>query len=444
MLNLYNTLNKKVEPVSPQDGKTIRMYTCGPTVYDYAHIGNLRSFIEADLAYRTLRANGQSVEWVMNITDVDDKTIRGAVEKYGPDATVENLKEYTDTYLQAFLEDLEEVQVNVQGIRFIRVSEAIPAIQDFIVELMDKGFAYQAEDGSIYFSIEKYQEQFHDYGILVGERFLEGKKVGARVKVDEYDKDNLSDFALWKAWSPEEGQIWWEHERLGNGRPGWHIECSAINRMAFGANPTDLHTGGIDLAFPHHTNEIAQSKPLGPFVRHWMHVEHLMVDGKKMAKSSQNFFTLRDIKEKGFTGTDLRYTFLQSGYRTQQNFTWDSIAASRSALNKMTKLISSLEPEFWKTDSTTLELLNKDLSSSEALANAWAKSDSTFIYCAVVLGLPLSNPVKITPEVESLLDQRRIAREQEDFARSDTLRKQIEDMGYELQDTPNGQVLNKP
>jgi cysteinyl-tRNA synthetase len=294
MLKLYNTLTKKIEEVPKKDH--INLYTCGPTVYNYAHIGNLRSYIMADLLYRTLKYDGYKPKWVMNITDIDDKTIKGAIAKFGQDATVENLREYTKFYLDEFLKDLGEVNVLKDEITFIRVTDVIKETQDFIVSLIDKGYAYKADDGSTYFSIEKYQKDFGDYGELVGNKFLEGKKVGARVAVDEYEKENLSDFALWKAWDKKtDGQIFWDHPQLGKGRPGWHIECSVINKIGFKGEPTDIHTGGVDLIFPHHTNEIAQSQALagkGNFVHHWFHSEHLLVDGKKMSKSAGNFYTL--------------------------------------------------------------------------------------------------------------------------------------------------------
>ena len=293
-LKLYNSLTRKIEEIKPSDGKTIRLYTCGPTVYNYVHIGNLRSYIMADLLYRTLIYDGYNVEYVMNITDVDDKTITGTIAEYGAQADPEHLHTFTTKYLQAFYDDLEAVNIDRKNIKIIRVSEVIPQIQEFIILLLEKGYAYHAKDG-VYFNIEKYQADFGDYGTLIGDKFLEGKKIGARVAVDEYDKENLSDFALWKNHTDADGNIFWDHATLGKGRPGWHIECSVINKVGFGENAIDLHTGGVDLIFPHHTNEIAQSQPLGPFVKHWMHAEHLMVQDDKMAKSKKNFFTLQDI-----------------------------------------------------------------------------------------------------------------------------------------------------
>lgn len=439
MLNLYNTLSKTIEKLDLPTGQTVNMYSCGPTVYDFAHIGNLRSFISADVLYRTLKANGTLVSWVMNITDIDDKTIKGTVAEYGPSATVADLVTYTNSYYEAFLADLKAVSVSVDEIKFIKVTDAIPEIQDLIIALIDKGFAYTADDGSTYFSIEKYQAEFGNYGQLVGEKFLEGKQIGARVKVDEYDKDNLSDFALWKAWSEEDANIYWDHPALGKGRPGWHIECSAINRMAFGGEPTHIHTGGVDLIFPHHTNEIAQSTPMGPFVKYWMHIEHLMVNGQKMSKSANNFYTLRDIEERGFTGADLRLTFLQSSYHTQQNFTWDSIQASANALKKLhpTSTTEAVATDFMGT-------LNDNLNTAGALAIAMGHKQNLSAYAQILgLVLPTASELEVPAEVAVLLQERAEARANKNFAKSDELRDKITQLGYQVKDSEQGQELEK-
>jgi cysteinyl-tRNA synthetase len=283
----------------------------------------------------------------MNITDVDDKTIKGTIAKYGENAGVNELKKYTEEYTQAFLADLDKLNVERKNIKLINVTEVIPQIQKFIIELIDKGYAYKADDGSTYFSIDKYQEVFNNYGELVGEKFLEGKQIGARVKVDEYEKDNLSDFALWKARTPEDGNIYWDHETLGEGRPGWHIECSVINNVAFGDKTVDIHTGGVDLAFPHHTNEMAQSEAHNdkPFVKYWLHPEHLLVDNKKMAKSLNNFYTLTDIKDKHFNPISYRYILLQSSYKQTTNFTWESLEAGARGYENLKSKISHLKKQ---------------------------------------------------------------------------------------------------
>jgi cysteinyl-tRNA synthetase len=430
MLKLYNTLTRKIEEVPKKDH--INLYTCGPTVYNYAHIGNMRSYIMADLLYRTLKFEGYNPKWVMNITDIDDKTIKGAVAKFGKDATVENLREFTSFYLDEFYKDLDEVNVLKGEITFIRVTDVIPQIQEFVIGLIEKGYAYKADDGSTYFSIEKYQKDFGDYGTLVGEKFIEGKKVGARVAVDEYEKDNLSDFALWKAWDESsDAQIYWENPTLGKGRPGWHIECSVINQVGFKGEPTDIHTGGVDLIFPHHTNEIAQSQPYyKPFSRYWHHNEHLLVDSSRMGKRFNNFYTLRDLLAKGFSGQDLRYFYFTASFTSQQNFTFDALLAARTAREKLFNISEG--------DSDSLvKSLSENLNAPQALASAWAGHASKD-GIENVLGFKEESSAETPNEVKSLVQQREKARIDKDFKKSDELRKQIEDLGYEVMDMPDG------
>lgn len=446
MLRIFDTLQKDqatLEFAGPQ----VNFYSCGPTVYSYAHIGNLRSFIMADILVRTLKANGQAVRWVMNITDIDDKTIRGCLAEFGSEATIKTLKTYTTKFTERFIADLRAVGVNTEWIEFINVTDVIPEIQAFILLLKDKGYAYTAEDGSTYFSIEKYQKDFHDYGALVGAKFLEGKKVGARIKHDEYDKDNLSDFALWKAWDEADGAIYWDHSELGRGRPGWHIECSAINRLAFEGAVTDIHTGGIDLIFPHHTNEIAQSQPLGPFVKYWVHFEHLLVESKKMSKSLKNDYTLEEIRARGFDGLDLRYLLLQSNFRQQTNFTWEAIEAARTARLKLGNAISenpTEDDEEAPPDARFLNALNNNLNTAEALAIAHHNKSQLRAYDQV-LGLNLGEhrQVEIPETVQNLLNQRQAARTDKNFAAADELRDEIAKHGFIVKDTAGGQVVSK-
>lgn len=470
-MKLYNTLTKQTEELEKRDH--LNFYTCGPTVYNFAHIGNLRAYISADLLYRALKYENYNPRWVMNITDIDDKTIKGTLAEKGKDAGVKDLYDYTEKYLQDFKKDLREVNVSVGEIKMIRVTDKMSEIQNFILQLMEKGYAYKAEDG-VYFSIEKYEADFGDYGQLVGESFLEGKKVGARVSVDEYEKDNLSDFVLWKAHNPEtDGQIFWDHEVLGKGRPGWHIECSVINHVAFGGEPTDIHTGGVDLIFPHHTNEIAQSQALfgkGNFVKHWFHSEHLLVDGKKMAKRENNFYTIKDLETKvPLAGLALRYLFTQSGYRAQQNFTMESFTASYKALEKLFNVLEShkvigenqeLQEKFFN------EFINEgkknllsDLNAPSLVATVWKAinkmelnihtQDSIALELDRVLGFELKNNpsifenIEIPSNVKNLIDQRNEARNQKNFSASDALRKQIEELGYEVKDTTEGQEIKK-
>ena len=446
-MKLYNTLSKQIEELKPINPGHVNLYTCGPTVYNYAHIGNLRSYIMADLLYRTLKYNNLNPVWVMNITDVDDKTIKGAIEKYGPDATVEDLRSFTKFYLDEFLKDLEEVNVSKDEIKFYRVTDVIPQIQQFIVELVKKGMAYVAEDG-IYFSIEKYQQAVGDYGELVGHKFLEGKQIGARVAVDEYEKDNLSDFVLWKAHNPEtDGQIFWQDDcgdgevKIMNGRPGWHIECSVINKVGFSGETTDIHTGGVDLIFPHHTNEIAQSQALfgkGNFVHHWFHSEHLLVEGKKMAKSAGNFYTLKDLLAKGFDGQDFRYLMLSSSFDNRQNFTFEDLLAAKTARNRyLVKPVAKPEPP-----QAFYEAVNNNLNFPQAVAAAIEAGALPLTHA--VLGVDSQEePSEVGPEIQKLLDERLEARQQKDFAKSDELRQQIETLGYEVMDTPEGQKIKR-
>ncbi|MFA5000976.1 MAG: class I tRNA ligase family protein [Candidatus Paceibacterota bacterium] len=364
----------------------LNLYTCGPTVYNLAHIGNLRAYIFADLVYRAKKFAGQNPHWVMNLTDVDDKTIRNTIEEFGKEAGIEDLKKYTEKYTEIFFDDLNKLNILIKEIEFIKVSEVIPQIQDFIVQLIEKGYAYQAEDGSTYFNIEKYQQDFGHYGALVGEKFLEGKKIGAgstgspqaRVKVDEYEKDNLSDFALWKTRDESDANIFWSHPVLGDGRPGWHIECSVINDTAFKGETTDIHTGGIDLIFPHHTNEIAQIEALfGPeavragkkFVNEWLHSEHLLVDGKKMAKSANNFYTLADLEEKGYSPLAYRYLLLQTSYKQKVNFTWASLESAQKGYENLKKKLEKIKSEISRDETLNEPKVSPQEISSTYLAD---------------------------------------------------------------------------
>lgn len=444
MLKIFDTLQHKEIQLDLQPSQTVNFYSCGPTVYGYAHIGNLRTFIMNDVLVRALKANGLKVRWVMNLTDIDDKTIKGAIAQYGADATLEKLKTYTQHYTERFLADLRSVGVNTENIEFINATDVVPEIQDFIMKLIELGIAYKADDGSTYFSIEKYQEKFHDYGALVGEKFLEGKKINARIQNDEYEKDNLSDFALWKAWDEKDAQIYWDHYELGKGRPGWHIECSAINRFAFKDEPIDIHTGAVDLIFPHHTNEIAQSQPLGPFVKHWIHFEHLLVDNKKMSKSLKNDYTLDDIHNKNFSGLDLRYLFLQSKYNQQTNFTWDALEAAR---NGRTKLVNSRDENSinQEINQEFITSLNNGFNTAEALSLAHQHKEKIPAYDKVlgILSTKFQPKQEIPPEVEELLNQRKLARENKDFNLSDQIRDKILDLGFEVKDTQDGQQATK-
>jgi cysteinyl-tRNA synthetase len=433
-LVLYNTLSRKKEIFKPAKGKTVNLYTCGPTVYDCAHIGNLRSYIFADVLRRVLELNGYKVNWAMNITDVDDKTIKRAVNEYGAKAGVKELKKYTGKYLKAFKEDLKKLNIPTgpKYIKLIRVSEKMDEIKKFVKNLIKLGYAYKTDDG-VYFDIVKYQKKFGDYGALVGKEFLKGKKIGARVKVDDYEKKNLSDFALWKKRDKSDGNIFWKDSELGEGRPGWHIECSAINRFAFGGKPTDIHTGGIDLAFPHHTNEIAQSQPVyKPFVNFWSHCEHLMADGKKMAKREKNFHTLNDLeKEFSNAGETFRYLALQTNYRTQMNFTADSLKAAETALDKLTDNPQPATDN--KKNKEFIDSLNDDLNTAKALS-VLQKSPSKKMADALGIRLKKTKISEIPAKILKLAEKRDQLRANEQFIKADALRKQIEGLGYKIED----------
>jgi len=319
-LRLYNTLPGKIEEFHPLQDHEVRMYACGPTVYDYGHIGNFRTFVAVDILRRFLRQGGFSVRHVMNITDVDDKIIRNsALEGL-------SVKDYTAKYEKAFLEDSSTL--NIEPPILVRATQHIEEMARFVAELEKKGFAYRTEDGSYYFRIAK----FPGYGKLSKKDFA-GMEDGARVDVDEYEKDNARDFALWKA--PKPGEAFWESP-IGRGRPGWHIECSAMSMQELGET-FDLHAGGEDLIFPHHENEIAQSEALTgkPFVHFWFHARFLLVEGEKMSKSAGNFFTLRDLALKGYRPSSIRLLLASVPYRHQLNFTFDGLKQMASNVEKL-------------------------------------------------------------------------------------------------------------
>src|SRR5713101_8059025 len=319
-LRLFNTLSGKIEEFQPIADNEVRMYACGPTVYDYGHIGNFRTFIAVDILRRFLRQSGYKVRHVMNITDLDDKIIRNSAEAGVP------LQQFAAKYEKAFLEDTGAL--NIQQPQLVRATEHIPEMVDTIARLVEKGFAYRAEDGSYYFRIAK----FPAYGKLSKKDFA-GMEDGARVDVDEYEKDNARDFALWK--SPKPGEASWE-SKIGSGRPGWHIECSVMSMLELGES-FDLHAGGEDLIFPHHENEIAQSESLTgkPFVHFWFHARFLLVEGEKMSKSLGNFFTLRDLVLKGHKPSSIRFLLASVPYRNQLNFTFDGLKQAAVSVERL-------------------------------------------------------------------------------------------------------------
>ena len=326
LLELFNTLTGKIEPLEPEGAAALRMYACGPTVYDYGHIGNFRTFLHVDVLRRFLRQQGVAVNHVMNITDVDDKIIRNATAAGKP------IKDYTDRFEKAFFEDLDALGIE-RPEHVPRATEHIPEMVTLIERLAAKDIAYRAEDGSWYFRIARDP----DYGKLSKKDF-EGIEDGARVDVDEYEKDFARDFALWKSvktTTDGHREPHWETP-LGPGRPGWHIECSAMASSLLG-DTFDLHAGGEDLMFPHHENEIAQSESASgkTFARHWMHVRFLLVEGKKMSKSEGNFYTLRDLLLKGYKASAIRYLLISVPYRHQMNFTFEGLTAATNAIDRL-------------------------------------------------------------------------------------------------------------
>ena len=464
-LRLFNTLSRQVEAFVPLDsrGKLVRLYCCGPTVHDFAHIGNFRTFVLADLLCRYLRFRGYDVIHVMNVTDVEDKII-ARVRKAGV-----SLKDYTAKFEKAFFEDLAALGC-ARPDRVPCASNHISEIIDLIEKLMAKGIAYMAGDGSVYFSIKRYQELGRVYGQLTKLDF-DQMRPGERVQSDEYEKNAAADFALWKARAPEDGWVFWASP-WGEGRPGWHIECSAMSMKLLGAS-FDLHLGGEDLLFPHHEDEIAQSegaseqKPGEKFVRYWVHVAHLLVEGRKMSKSLGNFFTVRDLTKKGFSGREIRFILASAHYRETFNFTLDGLRGGKSALRRIDKCVGKLgeiagnavaeaEAGFpaafekaldedlnvssgWAVVFDWVRKMNRELGDGkmppeEAAANlaAWERVDS-------VLGVGAPAPTGEAPaEVLEALTERQTARKARDFQRADAVREKLLSLGWIIEDTPNG------
>src|SRR5216684_6127553 len=365
-LRLYNTMSSQIEDFHPLRDREVRMYACGPTVYDYGHIGNFRTFVAVDLLRRFFQQRGYKVHHVMNITDVDDKIIRNSAR----DGV--SVQQYTAKYVQAFLEDA--AMIGIEEPTLVRATDHIPAMADFVAKLVDKGFAYRTDDGSYYFRIAKFPE----YGKL-SKRDFSGMLDGARVDVDEYDKDSARDFALWKA--PKPGEASWDTS-IGPGRPGWHIECSVMSMEQFGPS-FDLHAGGEDLIFPHHENEIAQAEALTgqPFARFWFHARFLLVEGEKMSKSQGNFFTIRDLVLRGHKPSSIRWLLTQVPYRNQLNFTFDGLKSAASSVEKLrnfrfrltsTQFPAGANPQMTQlADETTAQIksaLDDDLNTAQAQA----------------------------------------------------------------------------
>ena len=486
-LELFNTLSGKIEPLFASDGRALRFYCCGPTVYDYGHIGNFRTFLHVDALRRTARLNGLGLHHVMNITDVDDKIIRNAAAAGQP------IGEYCAKYERAFFEDMDALGIE-RPEQIARATENIDGMVSLIERLAAQDIAYKAEDGSWYFRIAR----FPDYGKLSKKDFA-GMEDGARVDLDEYEKDAARDFALWKAAKP--GEASWETP-LGPGRPGWHIECSAM-AMKYLGESFDLHAGGEDLMFPHHENEIAQSEAAShkPFARHWFHVRFLLVEGKKMSKSEGNFFTLRDLLLKGYRASAIRFLLLSVPYRHQLNFTFDGLTESTNAVDRLRTFNDRIRTGNWPdaapADATLTNLIRKgdtdftaalgnDLNTAEARAAifdvlravntaadhsrltrfdaeetlallnkfdsifavledrdaeltrtalAWAESEGRLDEADPSLLTTLSFS---DADIDALVAERTLAKTQRNFARADAIRNELLEKGILLEDSKDG------
>jgi cysteinyl-tRNA synthetase len=471
-IRLHNTLSGKTEPFVPQKPGEVRMYTCGPTVYDYAHVGNYRTFVFQDILRRFLKSRGFRLNHVMNLTDVDDRIIANAA------AAGVSLRVYTEKYVQAFFDDCKTLSIEAPE-HWIRATDHIEDMVKLIEQLRQKTFTYDSE-GSIYYRIAK----FPSYGKL-SKIDLSGIQAGARVDVDRYEKESARDFALWKA--PKPGEHFWETE-IGKGRPGWHIECSAM-AMKYLGETLDIHTGGIDLAFPHHENEIAQSEAATgkPFVRYWLHAEHLLVEGEKMSKSLGNFFTLRDLFEKGYKPSTLRFLLASVPYRKQLNFTFDGLQQAANSVERLRNFVERLKQGKFpaskqkemgaRVQEAAAEFdagLSDDLNTARALAavfdlvretniamdkgefrqgdvSAVQKLLASFDQVFAVLEDTDAEKLRVLgygddigalsdAEIEKLLADREVARKRRDFTTSDRIRKELAERGILIEDTRDGSV----
>lgn len=467
-MKIYNTLlnSRKLETIMPLDGKTIRIYSCGPTVYDHAHIGNLSAYVFADTLHRAIDLAGFDVKHVMNYTDVDDKTIRRSHERYPDDDPRVALKKLTDEYIELFDQDMLAIGNDIQSLTFVRATdpEVIKGMQELIMRLYEKGFAYIADDG-VYFSIEAYRKAGKTYGQLLTINAQNTSE--ARIQNDEYDKESIHDFALWKQQKP--GEPAWEFTLDGvdlTGRPGWHIECSVMSQQTLG-QPFDVHTGGVDLIFPHHENEIAQSTALedsSVMAGIFAHNDHILVDGKKMAKSAKNFYTLADLVEKGYDPLAFRLKILQSHYRSQINFTWESLDAAQSLLQSLrTWADQKYQRAAWRGEAAgarygnalkrLLAATQDDLNTPKALtvlAELVNQAEHDGIdeeklqpllrIIDRLLGLQLSDRPDISREQQDLITSREQAREQKEWSRSDSLRERLKGQGIGIRDTDDGPI----
>lgn len=451
-MELYNYLTRTVEKFEPRHPPKVSLYTCGPTVYDYAHIGNLRTYIFEDLLRRTLEYNGYDVRHIMNITDIEDKIVKRALGEGV------NFNEITQRFTATFREDLKKLNL-LAAHKYPTVTGHIHEIVELIGVLLEKSYAYVADDGSVYFDISRF-DRYGELARLDQQSLKEG--ASGRVFSDEYSKDQVNDFVLWKAQTEENEPSW--DSPWGKGRPGWHIECSVL-AMEYLGEQIDIHAGAVDLIFPHHTNEIAQSEAATgkKFVNYWIEGEHLLVDGQKMSKSLGNYYTLRDIEKRGHDPLAFRYLMLQTHYRKKLNFTWESLEAAEKGLENLKPKILSLKSATTQSVSsyatnepsvTYLEQFRKaiesDLNFPQALAAIWELVDNAAIDATTklatildfdrVLGLKLDQTdiPDIPDEIQALLEKREEFRQNKKFDQADALRKEIEKKGYTIEDTTKG------
>jgi cysteinyl-tRNA synthetase len=466
-LRFFNTRSRAVEEFVALDpaGKSVGLYCCGPTVHDFAHIGNFRTFVFTDLVRRRLESKGYAVRHVMNITDVEDKIIKRVRENRV------SLSDHTSKYEAAFFEDFDALGC-LRPHETPRATRHIREIVSLIDRLLGGGIAYRAADGSIYFSIEKYQAAGHRYGQLLNLNFDE-MRPGERVSNDEYAKESVADFALWKARAPDDGEVFWPSP-WGEGRPGWHIECSAMSMKLLGPS-FDLHMGGEDLIFPHHEDEIAQSEGAAlqtegrPFVKYWLHGAHLLVEGRKMSKSLGNYFTLRDLLAKGFTGRQIRYLLLTAHYRESFNFTLDGLQAARTSLERLDECMAKLRERCSQStqaaDASLLQEISGALDEDFNLSGAWGAifervRDANRLLASgqisaqqagatlaalgealSMLGLAPTRENEAPAELLALLEERQAVRKSKDFKRADAIRDELKSKGWIIEDTPKGPKL---
>lgn len=461
MLKFYNTLGRKVQAFKPIHDNEVRIYSCGPTVYNYVHIGNLRAYVFVDLLRRYLKYKGFKLKHVMNITDVEDKTIRDSQKEH------KSLKEFTEFYTRAFFDDLKKLNIETAEI-IPKATDEIKGMVELVKILLKKGYAYKSENGDIYFKISKFKK----YGKLA---LLEPEKLkqnaDGRMSNDEYGKDDVRDFALWKAWTPEDGDVFWDTE-IGKGRPGWHIECSVMSSKYLG-QPFDIHTGGVDLIFPHHTNEIAQSECAygKKFVNFWLHNEHLLVNGEKMSKSLGNFYTLKDLLDKGYEPIAIRYELLLTHYRQKLDFKEDELKKIPAVLKRIYDFLDKLdEVKEGKENKKVGALIKRhekqfekamddDLNISGGLASMFgfmteinkidlSKADAEKVKAFMqkldsVLGIMKHEKDNIPSEIHAMAEEREKARKAKDYAKADELRNGIKSKGYAVEDSAEGFRIKK-